>query len=88
VFFTYVKPHISDDWRLTVVLMVDAQDMSGLFAPSATWSARDWLNLSIYGFLPWGGPPSLRTQTPVGAVSEFGLLPMDARLMVSARIFY
>lgn len=88
IFITYMKPHIHDDWTLNFVALLNGQDLSGLIAPQVIWSARDWLNLYVYGFLPWDGPEDLRVSTNVGSVSEFGLFPLDGRLMMEVRAFY
>ncbi|HET6343796.1 MAG TPA: hypothetical protein VFH51_02640, partial [Myxococcota bacterium] len=100
VFLTFTQPRILDDITLTGVVLLNAQDLSGVVAPQVVWSVRDWLNLSLFAFGIFRGPESLRTEatltlpTSAGAmtagskVSEFSVAPLDWRVLVSARIFY
>ena len=88
LFVTYMRPHLFDDWTVNAVLLLGAQDLSGVFVPSVTWSAQEWLNVSAFAFVVIPGPPGLQTSAGGQKLSEFGLLPMDWRVMLSARVFY
>jgi hypothetical protein len=100
VFLTFTQPRVLDDITLTGVVLLNAQDLSGVVAPQVVWSVRDWINLSLFAFGVFRGPERLRTPasltlpTPVGPVtagskvSEFGVVPLDWRVLVSARVFY
>ena len=88
LFITYMRPHLFDDWTVNAVLLLGAEDLSGVFVPSVTWSAQEWLNLSAFAFLVIPGPVGLQTSAGGQKLSEFGLLPMDWRVMLSARVFY
>ena len=77
LFLLYSKPRIRDDFTLAATGLVGLEDLSGLVGPSLTWSAKEWLNLALYVFLPFGR-----------AESEFGILPFRGRATFEARVFY
>lgn len=88
VFLTYMKPHILDDFTASLVVLLNAHDTSGLVAPSLTWSAREWLNLSLYAFVTVNGLASQRLDVGGEKISEFGASPSAWRILASARVFY
>jgi hypothetical protein len=89
LFLTYQKPRVADDFTLSLVVLANLTDLSTLWTPSVAWSAAEWLTLSLYGFLPLGGPDSLAAAAPDGThVSEYGITPFAARAMFEARAFF
>jgi hypothetical protein len=89
-FLSYQKPKIRDDFTLGAVVIANLQDLSGMFSPSVSWSTTEWLTLSLNGFIPYPGPPSLATYVPEldARVSEYTLIPMEYRVVFAARAFY
>jgi hypothetical protein len=89
-FLTFQKPKLRDDFTLSATLVANLQDLSGLIAPSVAWSATEWLTLTLSGFVPVSGPGSLAATVPDTGetVSEYGLLPLEYRGLLQARLFY
>lgn len=99
-FVTFQKPRIKDDFTLSATAIINAQDLSGLITPSVTWQAQEWLQLSLFAFVPWPGPeeltarvpaveaPALGLSTSEVLVSEYSFLPFEYRLLAQARVFY
>ncbi len=89
-FLSYQKPKIHDDFTLSAVLVASLEDLSSLFTPSLSWSATEWMTLTLSGFVPIAGPSSLAATVPESnvAVSEFGLLPLEYRGLLQVRLFY
>jgi hypothetical protein len=89
-FISYQKPKIRDDFTFNVVVMASLQDLSGLVSPSLSWSATEWMTLTLSGFVPWQGPDSLAATVPESTtrVSELGLLPLEYRGLFQVRLFY
>lgn len=89
-FITAQKPRLKDDFTLQLVLIANLQDLSTLWSPSVTWSATEWLQLSLLGFIPLQGPDALAAtvKSTGGHASEYGLLPQLARVFIEARLFY
>jgi hypothetical protein len=89
-FLSYQKPKIRDDFTFNVVVMASLQDLSGLITPSLSWSATEWMTLTLSGFVPWQGPESLAATLPESdtKVSEFSLLPLEYRGLFQVRLFY
>jgi hypothetical protein len=77
LFLVFQKPRIADDFTVSATLIAGLEDRSGLFAPSLTWSAREWLGLSLLAFVPFG---------PTG--SELASLPFRFRALLEARVWY
>ena len=77
LFLVYQRPHIADDFTVTATAIVDLEGPSAVLAPSLTWSAREWLNFTLFAFVPVGS----RT-------SEFGSMPFRFRAMFEAKAFY
>ncbi len=77
LFLIWQKPRIADDFTAAATLLWGLEDRSGLLAPSLTWSAREWLTLSLLAQLPFG---------PAG--SELGSLPFRFRAFFEARAWY
>lgn len=77
LFLVYQKPRIADDFTVQVTTVVGLEGPSALFAPSLTWSAREWLSLGLYAFLPLGETSS-----------ELGALPFRFRGLLEARAYY
>lgn len=77
LFLVFQKPRIADDFTVTATTVVGLEDPSVLFAPSLSWSAREWLTLGLFAYLPLGA-----------AESEYGSLPFRFRALVEARAFF
>lgn len=90
LFLTLQRPRIAEDFTLTLVGMASLQDLSGLLAPSLSWSATEWLTVTASAFLPWAGPDALGAQRPdtLQPVHEYSLVPIQARAMLELRAFY
>jgi hypothetical protein len=89
-FFTFQKPKIRDDFTVSASLIANLSDLSGLLAPSVSWSATEWMTLALSGFVPFSGPASLAATVPATGehVSEFELVPSSYRVLLQARLFY
>ncbi len=77
LFISYVKPQIRDDFTWMITLIAGLEDPSAIVATSLTWTAKEWLQLGAYAFVPFGAEDS-----------ELGALPQWARLSLEARAFY
>jgi len=90
LFATFQKPKIRDDFTLALTALASLRDLSGLVAPSLSWSAREWLTLTASAFVPFSGPSSLAATDPQSgeAVSEYGLAPLAWRGVFELKIFY
>jgi hypothetical protein len=77
LFVLYSKPKIRDDFTLAATALLGLEDRSGLVGPSFAWSAREWLQLTLFALVPFGR-----------ADSEFGMLPFRGRATFEARMFY
>jgi hypothetical protein len=88
LFLTYLHPQLADDFTINTVVILGLADLSGQFAPQLTWSARQWLNLSIGAFVAL---PGLSGQGALAAGerwTEYGLQPSLGRVFTSARAFF
>jgi hypothetical protein len=86
LFVNYLKPRIRDDFTVNLTLLAALEDLSAQFAPQASWSVREWVNLTLHLFLPVA---ALRPTEVWGEEhSELGLFPADFRVIFSARLFY
>ncbi len=85
---SYNKPRIFDDWTVGAVLIAGLRDLSGLFTPSVSWSAKEWLTLSLYGYFPIRGLGVGEVAIGNRRVSEYSLTPFDHRVLFEARAFY
>lgn len=89
LFLTAQKPRLFDDFTLQLVLLANLMALSTVWTPSVSWSATEWLTLTLYGFLPLPGPDALAPKTPGGTpVSEFGSSPFAVRAMLEARAYF
>jgi hypothetical protein len=89
-FITINKPRIRDDFTAQLVVLANLQDLSTLWTPSITWSATEWLQLQLVGFIPAPGPDALAAKVPSTGkyVSEYGSFPQLFRVFFELRIFY
>ncbi len=89
-FISYQKPNIQDDFTFSAVLVANLQDLSGLVAPSLSWSTTEWLTLTLSAFIPLPGPSSRAATVPETSdtVSEFSITPLKYRGLFQARLFY
>jgi hypothetical protein len=85
---SYSKPRIRDDWTASAVLVAGLRDLSGLLSPSVAWSAREWLTLSVYGYIPIRGPGVGKARIADRSWSEYSVWPFDYRVLFEARAFY
>lgn len=85
---SYSKPKIRDDWAISAVLIAGLRDLSGTFSPSVSWSAREWLTLSLYGFIPIHGIPVGQAVVNDRGYNEYSLTPIDFRVLFEVRAFY
>jgi hypothetical protein len=89
-FVSYQKPKIRDDFTVSATLVANLQDLSGLLAPSVSWSTTEWMTLTLSGFVPISGPSSRAATVPDTGekASEFSLVPISYRVLFQARLFY
>ena len=85
---SYTKPRIFDDWTVSVVLIAGLRDLSGLLSPSVTWSAREWLTLGAYGYIPIHGLGLGEVQAANDNWSEYALSTYAFRVLFEARAYY
>jgi hypothetical protein len=85
---SYSKPRIADDWTVGAVLIAGLRDLSGVFSPSVTWNAREWLNLGLYSFVPIHGLGVGEVRGGDDTFSEYGLSPSAFRVLFEARAYY
>ncbi len=85
---SYMKPKIHDDWTLGATLIAGLRDLSGMFAPMVSWDAREWLTLTLNGFIPIRGIPVGQVSVNGNSYSEYSMLPFDWRVLFEARAFY
>ncbi len=88
LFLTYLHPQLADDFTINTVVILGLADLSGQLAPQLTWSARQWLNLTVGGFIALPGVASLGAKAGGSQWTEYGLQPSLGRLFVSARAFF
>ena len=90
LFLSFQKPRIFDDFTAQLVVVANLQDFSTLWTPSVSWSATEWMTLSLFGMLPLIGPHSLAASIPSSndKATEFGLLPLSYRVFAEVRVFY
>jgi len=85
---SYSKPRIFDDWTAAMVLIAGLRDLSGVVSPSITWSAREWLTLGAYAYLPIHGFGVGEVQVQGRGFSEYGLSSYTFRVLFEARGYY
>ena len=89
LFLNYSKPKLFDDWTVGAVLIANLSDLSSVLTPSVSWSATEWMTLTLSGFLPLSGPRSLAATTNAGgSFGEYTLTPFSYRALFEARVFY
>lgn len=59
LFLSWTKPQVADDFTLQAAAIVPVEDMSILATGSVAWQAQEWLQLSLFGFLPVPSPARL-----------------------------
>lgn len=84
----YTKPKIRDDFSIGATLIAGLTDLSGTISPTASWNAREWLTLSLYGFIPIRGIPVGQVTVNDIKYSEYSLLPIDFRVLFEVRAYY
>jgi hypothetical protein len=84
----YTKPKIRDDFSIGATLIAGLTDLSGTISPTASWNAREWLTLSLYGFIPIRGIPVGQVAVNYVRYSEYSLLPIDFRVLFEVRAYY
>jgi hypothetical protein len=88
-FITFQKPKIRDDFTASLTVIASVQDLSGLASPSLSWSAREWVTLTLAAFVPFPGPRGLGIDLGGGEyLSEYSLVPFKYRALFEARLFY
>lgn len=85
---TWQKPFVWDDFTFGAALMVGLEDVSGMFIPTASWSAREWLSLGVSAYLPLPMIDALGTEVGDDTYTEFGLQPNDWRVLASIRAWF
>jgi hypothetical protein len=85
---SWSKPRIHDDWTVSLVLIAGLRDLSGLFSPSVSWNAKEWLTFTASLFVPIHGIPVGEVSVGGQSYSEYSLLPFRLRGLIEARAFY
>jgi hypothetical protein len=90
LFLSFSRSRIRDDFSVSAVLMGSLQDLSGLFSPSLSWQATEWLTVTASGMVPFPGWREWAATIPETdePVSEYTLLPLDYRAILQVRAFY
>ena len=72
------------------MVIANLQDLSTLWTPSVIWSATEWLQLSLVGFIPVPGPNALAAKSQASGryVTEYGSFPQLFRVFFELRLFY
>lgn len=85
---SYSQPRIADDWTVGAVLIAGLEDLSGMVSPSVVWNASEWLNLSLFGYVPFPGSSAKAERIQGKRYTEYSLMPFDWRVLFEARAFY
>lgn len=102
LFVNYTKPRVFDDFTVGAGAVVAPEDLSGLVNANLTWSAREWLQLQAFVFVPVPSLPRLLGDDHVfvfsaPVVSDVSgtvitgandAVPFDVRAVVEARVFF
>jgi hypothetical protein len=88
LFLMYTRPRLWDDFTVQATLFGNLHDLTGIFAPLVTWSATEWLSLTLAGFIPLPGVESRKLDVAGRQKGELDLSPLGWRAMFSARTFY
>jgi hypothetical protein len=88
LFVTYTKAQIHNDFTLGASAIVGLEDLSGELGPTATWSVRDWLTLTLIVYAPVPGVKSLGAEVNGTRYAEFNLQPADWQGLLSFRAFF
>ena len=76
-----VKP--VEPFSFTLMTLTNVLDPSAVFAPAATWTPMQDVELSVGGYVPVGRPPVTEAILP-NARSEFGSLPVSGYFQMAA----
>jgi hypothetical protein len=97
-FIQFQQPQIANDWTVSATLIVDCEDLSGIFSPSLAWTPVEWLSLTVGGFIGIPGVSSWGGTVPGGNVgslnvsqasyTEFGITPFNWEAYFAVRAFY
>lgn len=85
---SYTSPRLFDDWTVNASLIAGLRDLSGLLTASVSWSAREWLTVTAYGYAPIRGLGVGEARVGERSYSEYSLQPFDARFSLELRAFY
>jgi len=53
---SYMVPAVADDFTLQATVIASVEDLSSVASGAVLWQAREWLQLSVFGFLPIPSP--------------------------------
>lgn len=85
---SYTKPKIKDDFTVGATLIAGLNDLSAFFSPTFSWSAKEWLTLSLYGQIPIRGIPVGQAVINDTHISEYSLFSAAFRVLFEVRLFY
>ena len=88
LFLTYLHPQLNDDFTINAVVLLGLEDLSGQFVPQITWSAREWVNLTLGAFYAIPGLAGQGAQVGAAQWTEASLQPNIWRTFLSARLFF
>jgi hypothetical protein len=94
----YSRPQIFDDFTVNATAIMALEDLSSILTGSVQWQATEWLQLSLWGFVP---TPSLHGLGVDGAadvlwpaivdgvpLGEYDAVPFVGRGMLEARVWF
>lgn len=102
VILGYSRPQIFDDFTITATSITAVEDLSSIVTASLAWQTTQWLQLSVWGFVPVpslarvldaagvdGGNDVLWPAIVDGtAVGEYDAVPFSARGVLEARVWF
>lgn len=98
----YSRPQIFDDFTVNATAIVALEDLSSILTGAVQWQATEWLQLSVWAFVPTPSlPRALHSFGVEGAedvlwpavvdgvpMGEYDALPFSARGLLEARVFF
>ena len=98
----YSRPQIFDDFTVNATGIIALEDLSSIVTGSVQWQATDWLQLSLWAFVPTPSlPRALHALEVEGAadvlwpavvdgmpLGEYDVVPFAGRGMLEARVWF
>lgn len=98
----YSRPQIFDDFTVNATGIIALEDLSSILTGSVQWQATEWLQLSLWAFVPTPSLPRALHALGVdgtadvlwpavvdgGPLGEYDALPFSARGLLEARVWF